>query len=118
MRALNTFQNLTGSRLHHGLFMEMTAENQPRHFLEIFVGAISVEQEASYPVANQLIMAVRILLKRFLRFGEIALAAFLHQMPFKLREKTVGLLADYPIAAVGVFVKKIFASRIRIFRWE
>ena len=98
--------------------MEVAAENQSRHFLEIFIGAITGEQEAAYPVTNQLIMTVRILLKRFLRFCEIALAAFLHQMPFKLREKTVGLLADYPIAAVGVFVKKVFASRIRILRRE
>ena len=118
VRALNTFQHLTGGRLHHGLFMEMTAENQPSHFFEIFVGAISVEQEATYPVANQLIMAVRIFLERLLRLGEIALAAFLHQMPFKLREQTVGLLADHPIAAVGVFIKKIFARRIRILRRE
>ena len=86
MRALNAFQHLPGRCLHHGLFVEVAAENQSRHFLEIFVGAITVEQEATHPITDQLIMTVRILLKRFLRLGKIAFTTFLHQMPFKLCE--------------------------------
>ena len=86
MRALNAFQHLPGRCLHHGLFVEVAAENQSRHFLEIFIGAITVEQEATHPVTDQLIMTVRILLKRFLRLGKIAFTTFLHQMPFKLCE--------------------------------
>ena len=108
--------SLPGRCLHHGLFVEVAAENQPRYFLEIFVGTITVEQEATHPVTDQLIMAVGIFLERLLRLGEIAFAALLHQMPFKLREQAVRLLADHPIAAVSVFVKEIFAGRIRILR--
>ena len=78
MRALNAFQHLPGRCLHHGLFVEVAAENQSRHFLEIFIGAITVEQETTHPVTDQLIMTVRILLKRFLRLGKIAFTTFLH----------------------------------------
>ena len=105
VRALQTGDGLGGGGFHHGLFVMMAAENQRGHFFEVFIFAIASEQEAAHPIAHELIMAVRIGLERFLRVGEFGLAAFLDEMPLKLREQLVRFLTDSPVLAVCNFVK-------------